>query len=120
MAHIRRAMVLHRDFEVVDEYLIELKKIGQKDLYNAMKRSVAMYSKNVKHLMTKKQFATVVGQNLRDRRIILKQSPEEAGERNGYSVADINAIERGESVDLSAYKLFQLANFIKNTNFFIH
>ncbi|MCL2611497.1 MAG: winged helix-turn-helix domain-containing protein [Defluviitaleaceae bacterium] len=110
MTHIRRAMVLHRDFKAADAYLMDLKNTGPKDLYNAMKRSVAIYSANEKHLMTKRQFITIVGRNLRDRRLFLKQSPEEAGERNGYSESQLNAIERGDSADLSAYKLFQLAN----------
>ncbi|MCL2610662.1 MAG: helix-turn-helix domain-containing protein [Defluviitaleaceae bacterium] len=108
--YVEISIVLHRDFKAADKYLADLKKTGQRDLYKSMKHSVATYSTNEKYLMTKKQFATVMGQNLRDRRESLKQTPGEAGDMQGYSEAQLNAIERGESPDLSVYKLFQLTN----------
>jgi len=103
-----RAALFEREYKIVDAQLEELKKMGEKELYKAMKNSILPYSTYAGSSITEKQLRAMCGANLREFRERAGKTAEEIGKLLGYGEAHITAVERGER-GLSLHQLYKIA-----------
>jgi transcriptional regulator with XRE-family HTH domain len=104
-----RNSLFDRDYESVDLYLSELKKIVDKEFYKAMVDSIMPYMPYAGFFITEKQLKIMVGSKLREFRERAGLTAEDIGKVLGYKIAHITAIERGER-GLSLYQIHKIAH----------
>jgi transcriptional regulator with XRE-family HTH domain len=103
-----RSALFDREYNLVDDYLVKLKMISDKDFYKVILDSVKPYFVYADTSITEKQLRTIVGSKLRELRNKNNITAEEIGKILGYKIAHITAVERGER-GLSLHQLYKIA-----------